>query len=255
MIWLLLACTSPRAPELQAEPGTPTAPSLAAPEVPDEPVPDTIALRHILISWQGQRLGNQELRTQEQALALAQELDQRALAGEDFRVLAQEYSDDTGSAARKGWLGPGQRDTWVPEFSAAAFELQVGEISPPTLSPFGYHLIQRVPMDELHLKQILVQHAGVPKVWRADKSQSKTREQAQAQAQAALEALEGGRSFAEVAKEYSDGPMALRGGDLGLFLEGELGPAVDEVALSLETGAHSQVFETTAGFHILERAP
>jgi parvulin-like peptidyl-prolyl isomerase len=218
-------------------------------------VPETIALRHILISWQGQRLGSKEKRTKEQALALAEQLHKRALAGEDFSELAQEYSDDKGSAARRGWLGPGQKDTWVPAFSEAAFQLQVGEVSPPTESPFGYHLIQRVPMDEIHLKQILVQHAEVPKVWKTDKAQSKTPEQAKVQAQAALNALESGQAFEEVAKQYSDGPMAPRGGDLGLFMAGELGPAVDQVALNLELGAHSEIFETTAGFHILERAP
>ena len=110
-------------------------------------------------------------------------------------------------------------------------------------------------MDELHLKQILVQHADVPKVWKTDKAESKTPEQARSQAQAALEALNSGQPFEEVAKQYSDGPMAPRGGDLGLFMEGELGPAVDQVALNLEVGGRSEIFETTAGFHILKRAP
>lgn len=254
MIWLLLACTSPSAPAPTSD--TPT-PHVLVPELvpPPAEVPQTIALRHILISWQGQRLGNKEQRTQEQALVLAEQLHKRALAGEDFRELAHTYSDDTGSAARRGWLGPGQEDTWVPAFSDAAFQLQVGDISAPTESPFGYHLIQRVAMDELHLKQILVQHAEVPKVWKTDKTQSKTPAQARVQAQAALDALESGQPFEEVAKQYSDGPMGIRGGDLGLFMEGELGPAVDKVALSLEVGAHSEIFETTAGFHILERAP
>ncbi len=253
MIWLLLACASPSAPAPSID--TPT-PHVQLPEEPaPAPVPETIALRHILISWQGQRLESKEKRTQEQALALTEQLHKRALAGEDFRELAQAYSDDKGSAARRGWLGPGQKDTWVPAFSDAAFQLQVGDISPPTQSPFGYHLIQRVPMDELHLKQILVQHADVPKVWKTDKAESKTPEQARSQAQAALEALNSGQPFEEVAKQYSDGPMAPRGGDLGLFMEGELGPAVDQVALNLEVGGRSEIFETTAGFHILKRAP
>ena len=51
----------------------------------------------------------------------------------------------------------------------------------------------------------------------------------EAVAQAALDALESGQPFEEVAKRYSDGPMGIRGGDLGLFMEGELGPAGVEV--------------------------
>jgi parvulin-like peptidyl-prolyl isomerase len=250
-MWLLLACTGPPDPA----PVVRSTATVVVQAPPADPVPDTIALRHILISWDGKRLSNKAPRTQEQALDLTEDIHQRLQSGEDFQALAKEYSDDSGSAARMGWLGAGQRETWVPEFSEAAFQLQVGDISPPTESPFGYHIIQRAPMDELHLKQILVQHAGVPLTWRNDKTQSKTRVQAQAQAQAALDALNAGQNFGQVAKEFSDGPMALHGGDLGLFLEGELGPAIDTVALDLEVGARSEIFETNAGLHILERAP
>jgi peptidyl-prolyl cis-trans isomerase SurA len=61
--------------------------------------------------------------------------------GADFAALARANSDDT-TAARGGdlgWLYPG--DT-VPEFERAFATLQPGEISPPTKTPFGYHLIQ-----------------------------------------------------------------------------------------------------------------
>lgn len=249
MIWLFLACTG--APEAPPAPSAPRTVLPAEPQAPAEPVPDTIALRHILISWKN----NPDLETQQDALARAESVAQRIAAGEDFRALATEHSDDPGSKARQGWLGAGQRDTWVPAFSEAAFKLQVGQVSEPTLSPFGYHLIRREAMEEIHLHQVLVQHADVPKVWKFDKAESKTQDQALAQAQQALAALEAGQPFDQVAKEYSDGPMALRGGDLGLFLEGELGPAVDDVALALAPGARSEIFETTAGYHILERSP
>ncbi len=251
MIWLLLACTGPSEPP----PVLPSTPRVQVKTPPAAPVPETIALRHILVSWDGQPKGNKGQRTQEEAKDLADTIYQRLQSGQDFKALAKQHSDDAGSAHRMGWLGSGQRETWVPEFSQAAFQLQVGDISPPTESPFGYHIIQRATMDELHLKQILVQHADVAKTWRTNKTESKTRAQAQAQAQAALEGLDAGQDFGQVAREFSDGPMALHGGDLGLFLEGELGPAIDKVALDLTLGEHSQVFETTAGFHILERAP
>ncbi len=249
VIWLLLACSG--SPEPLPAPSPPSAAPHSPPQAQVEPVPDTIALRHILISWKN----NPRIETQQQALELAESLAQRISDGEDFKALATQYSDDPGSKARQGWLGAGQRESWVPAFSEAAFGLQVDQVSEPVLSPFGYHLIRREALEEIHLHQVLVQHAEVPQVWKFDKGESKTQDQAKAQAQQALEALEAGVPFDQVAKEFSDGPMALRGGDLGLFLEGELGPAVDDVALALTPGARSEIFETTAGYHILERSP
>ncbi len=61
--------------------------------------------------------------------------------GQDFGQLARLHSVDS-TATRGGdlgWLYPG--DT-VPEFERAMALLQPGEVSPPVVSPFGWHLIQ-----------------------------------------------------------------------------------------------------------------
>lgn len=69
---------------------------------------------------------------------------QRVLAGDDFAILAQKYSDDKGSArngGKLGWFGVKQR--MVPEFEDAAFALKnVGDVSQPVLSYYGYHIIK-----------------------------------------------------------------------------------------------------------------
>ena len=62
--------------------------------------------------------------------------------GEDFAELASKYSDDFGSARIGGNLGWTKRGKFVPEFEAAAYKLDVDEISPVIRSDFGYHLIQ-----------------------------------------------------------------------------------------------------------------
>ncbi|HAJ34368.1 MAG TPA: hypothetical protein DCL15_01565 [Chloroflexi bacterium] len=85
-------------------------------------------------------------------LALANELRQRLLAGEDFATLAAEYSDDPGSAANGGdlgWFGKGQM---VAPFEEAAFSLPIGEISEPVKSDFGYHLIEVLERDSARPK-------------------------------------------------------------------------------------------------------
>ncbi|MFZ1755350.1 MAG: peptidylprolyl isomerase [Caldilineaceae bacterium] len=92
--------------------------------------------------------GDDGIMSEAEALALATELRQRILDGEDFAALAAEYSDDTGSGANGGDLGWAGRGAYVPEFDEAAFSLPIGEISEPIKTQFGYHIIQVLERDE-----------------------------------------------------------------------------------------------------------
>jgi peptidyl-prolyl cis-trans isomerase C len=65
---------------------------------------------------------------------------QRVRNGEDFAKVATELSKDPGSEG--GDLGFFTRDKMVPEFADAAFKLQVGQISEPVKSQFGWHIIK-----------------------------------------------------------------------------------------------------------------
>lgn len=60
-----------------------------------------------------------------------------------------------------------------------------------------------------------------------------------------------GRDFAALAKQFSEGPGADKGGELGTFTRGEMEPALDEVAFSLKRGEISQPVRTSSGFHLL----
>ena len=64
--------------------------------------------------------------------------------GEKFGKLARELSIDTGSAKRDGNLGFFGRGKMVKEFETAAFNLQVGQISEPIKTQYGYHIIKRL---------------------------------------------------------------------------------------------------------------
>ncbi len=74
--------------------------------------------------------------------AQAESLRTRALGGEDFAALAQEFSQDPGSGSQGGDLGTFGRGEMVPPFEAAAFALEVGEISPVVETPYGFHVIR-----------------------------------------------------------------------------------------------------------------
>ena len=68
----------------------------------------------------------------------------------DFGDLAKKYSED-GSAANGGnlgWMGPGDL---VPEFDQAMNRLQIGEVSNPVKTEFGWHLIQVLERREAQL--------------------------------------------------------------------------------------------------------
>ena len=67
----------------------------------------------------------------------------RIKAGEKFGKLAKELSTDSGSAKRDGNLGYFTRGKMVKSFEDTAFQLQVGEISDPVKSEYGYHIIKR----------------------------------------------------------------------------------------------------------------
>jgi peptidyl-prolyl cis-trans isomerase SurA len=61
----------------------------------------------------------------------------------------------------------------------------------------------------------------------------------------------GGRAFDELAKQFSEGPGADKGGLLGTFARGELEGEMEPVAFSLSPGQLSEVVRTDKGFYIL----
>jgi len=69
---------------------------------------------------------------------------QRAKDGEDFGMLAAEYSTDSGTAISGGYVGLGNANSnWVPEFKEAANSLEPDQIYPELVqSTYGYHIIK-----------------------------------------------------------------------------------------------------------------
>jgi len=71
-----------------------------------------------------------------------EKLEARLRGGEDFAALARSNSQDTLSAAKGGDLGWFNQGDMVPEFEEAMNKLEIGEISSPVKSQFGWHIIQ-----------------------------------------------------------------------------------------------------------------
>ncbi|MDA8798754.1 peptidylprolyl isomerase [Gammaproteobacteria bacterium] len=71
-----------------------------------------------------------------------EEVRKRVLDGEDFGLLAKEFSEDPGSASRGGDLDWLSRGKTAPAFEKMMLESPVGEISPVFESEFGFHFLE-----------------------------------------------------------------------------------------------------------------
>ena len=82
-----------------------------------------------------------EIVTNEQAKTQAEAVYERSQAGEDFAALAKEFSEDPGSALNGGALGWSTPDQFVPQFAQVMMAADIGEVSKPFESEFGWHLL------------------------------------------------------------------------------------------------------------------
>lgn len=89
---------------------------------------------HILIK-------TNEIMNSEQALEKITDLRQQVLDGADFGELAKEHSDDIASKRSDGSLGWSMPGVFVPEFEKAMNEAELGQVTEPVASQFGWHII------------------------------------------------------------------------------------------------------------------
>jgi foldase protein PrsA len=98
----------------------------------------------------------------------ANEVKQKLDEGADFEELVEEYSTDTGTVATGGDLGFFGTGVMDPAFEEAAYALEVGEVSGPVQSQFGFHIIKLTDKKELdpleEMKEKIVEELGRAKV-------------------------------------------------------------------------------------------
>jgi parvulin-like peptidyl-prolyl isomerase len=105
---------------------------------------EEVKAKHILIRYKGSsvpiRPGQKDL-SEAEALAKANEIRAKVIAGAKFDDEAKAESDDTGNAAQGGDLGSFPKGRMVPQFDQAAFAAEIGKVTEPVKTQFGYHLI------------------------------------------------------------------------------------------------------------------
>ena len=105
--------------------------------------------------------------------------------------------------------------------------------------------------DTIIAQHILVIYATAK---RAPKGITRTKPEARSRAGEALLKVQGGASFEDVVKEYSDDAASVgRLGSVGKFHRGDMDPAFSTAAFALSVGQVSGLVETPFGFHVIKR--
>jgi peptidyl-prolyl cis-trans isomerase SurA len=204
--------------------------------LPDKPA--GVRLAHILIST----LPGQA--TKDSLLSFAKLIRDKAISGEDFALLAKTYSGDPSSSAGGdlGWFAKG---SMVPEFEAAAFALQPGQISDVVETQFGYHIIKCVGRKE---DKIRASHILIPLKASDEDLRVKLN-----LADSLDDAIQQGADFAEIAKKFSDDENSRdQGGELGWYGADNLLPEFREALTNLDLNQVSRPVSSEFGYHIIK---
>jgi peptidyl-prolyl cis-trans isomerase SurA len=214
---------------------------------------DRIAVEHILIRYHGAAgAPDSLLRGRAEALQLAEQiLTEVQNPNSSFPVAASIYSDDFSTAPSNGYLGEIVRGQMVKPFEDAAFALAEDQVSGIVETPYGFHIIKRVKIENIVVCHILITHAGSEG---QDAVMTRGRDEALQRAMDVLFRARKGEDFAKLAAEYSDDKRSgARGGRLPPLSRGQTVAPFEDAAFNLKPGQVSDIVETSFGFHIIKR--
>lgn len=182
----------------------------------------------------------------------------RIVNGEDFSTVAKAVSEDPSARDRnvKGRIIPGNNGDlgyftvfdMVYPFETAAYNTEIGDVSMPVRTDYGYHLVyvaNRQPaMGRVQCAHILIKYEG--------NVNDAQREEVKTKIAEIYNKIQNGEAFEDLAKEYSEDPgSAPKGGVLPWFGSNRMIPDfIDVVAGMKDIGEVSEPFETTFGWHI-----
>ena len=217
--------------------------------------PYRVAAEHILFLHAKSLNAGNEKRSADEALALAgKAYDSITRHQLDFHAACEKYSEDTVSHKNGGYMGIFQAREIAAEFEAiemTIFGLQIGEVSKPVAPPLGVHLFRRVPIREWTGRHILIQFSGCD---RAPQDLERTSRKARALAErVARKCREKNADFDALAREYSEAPDSVNGGDLGIFGPYEVLPALQRSIVQLQIGEIGTPVRTPLGWHVVRR--
>ncbi len=184
------------------------------------------------------------------AYTRAMNIRKRLLAGEPFEKIAREESDDPSAKVNGGNQGWFSAFTMVYPFENAAYNTPVGEFSMPVRSRYGYHIIRvngrRKALGEIRLAHILVRSGRNENQDAGNKAFEKVN--------ACYKQLQGGASFADMVKQYSeDAGSSRNAGQMRWLRSGELPANIEEQVFALkDSGSYTAPVQSDYGWHIFQ---
>lgn len=172
--------------------------------------------------------------------------------GEDpFIAVAKKTSEDPSAVENGGDLGYFSSLQMVYPFENTAFKLNVGEMSMPIRTRFGYHILKvndkRASQGEILTAHIMVSFAK--DMGEKDKANLKTK------IDEIYAKLKSGSKFEEIARQFSDDKQsAEKGGQLQWFGSSRMPIEFEKASFVLQNnGEYSEPFTTKYGWHIVKR--
>ena len=169
--------------------------------------------------------------------------------GQDFELMAKQYSDDPSAKTNGGNLGYFTSFYMVYPFESAAYNTEVGKISEVVRTQFGYHVLKvvdkRPSVGNIEVAHILISN---------DQELSKT-DDPEGKIKEIYAKIEQGEKFEDLAAQFSDDTRSSdRGGLLPMFGVGRMVPEFEKAAFDLkQDGDISKPFATPYGWHIVKR--
>jgi peptidyl-prolyl cis-trans isomerase SurA len=189
------------------------------------------------------------------------EIRERILEGEDFGEVAAEVSEDPTAADRpgsngrrprkgnKGDLGYFSVFDMIYPFEEAAYNSEIGEISMPVRTSYGYHIILVAD------KQEALGRAKVAHIYLSFPPNPSSEDSIQRREKIYMiyDKLQAGEAFEDLVKEYSDDKGSVdKGGVLPWFGSNRMVPSfIDAVKKLEEPGDYSEPVLTDFGWHII----
>lgn len=206
---------------------------------------EDVAASHIMVQVDKDASPADTLKAYNKALSIRARLKD----GQEFESVAREMSEDPSVKDNGGYLGYFSAFRMVYPFESAAYNLQVGEVSMPVRSDYGYHIIRldnrRPAMGTVTAAHIMI----VSKAGDSDEDKAK----AEKKIREIYGLLEDGQQFEKLASVYSQDPgSASQGGRLPEFGAGKMVPAFEEQVVKLEDNQYSEPFQTRFGWHIVK---
>jgi peptidyl-prolyl cis-trans isomerase SurA len=172
-------------------------------------------------------------------------------SGDKFAAIAKKTSEDPSAVDNGGDLGYFTSLQMVYPFENAAFKANVGDITMPVRTRFGYHILKvsdtRPSQGEILTAHIMVKFGK--DMGEKDKANLKTK------IDEIYAKLKAGEKFEDLARQFSDDkPSAEKGGQLQWFGSSRMPIEFERAAFALaNNGDYSEPFTTNYGWHIVKR--